>query len=102
MVNILEGNTAIQLIGLADPDFTVKSDLLNEVKAMVNTKLQNMVSTEASYRILLSHRPELIDVYEKNSINLVLVGMPMVDSWIPFIGGLIAPDQTFQIYRGLV
>ena len=49
----------ITLVGLSDPDFTVRSDIFGEVPAMVSTKLDSLADTESSYTILLSHRPEL-------------------------------------------
>jgi hypothetical protein len=40
--------------------------------AMINQKLQDIAGKDSYYTILLSHKPELIDVYFINSINLVL------------------------------
>lgn len=48
------------------------------------------------YNILLSHRPELIDIYSRLEIDLVLAGHTHGGQIrLPFIGGLVAPDQGF-------
>jgi len=45
---------------------------------------------------LLSHRPELFDLYAENNLDLIFSGHAHGGQVrIPFIGGLIAPDQGF-------
>lgn len=84
----------IALIGLADPDFTIKGDLFGEVPSMVTTKLKNLVGEENLYTILLSHRPELFDTYVSSHIDLVLSGHSHGGQFrFPLIGGLVAPNQ---------
>lgn len=84
----------ITLIGLADPDFTIKGDLFGEVPSMVTTKLKNLVGEENLYTILLSHRPELFDTYVSSHIDLVLSGHAHGGQFrFPLIGGLVAPNQ---------
>ena len=84
----------ITLIGLSDPDFTIKGDVFREAPAMVRTKLSSLVDDESSYTILLSHRPELFESYARCSIDLVLSGHAHGGQFrLPFIGGLIAPNQ---------
>lgn len=84
----------IALIGLADPDFTIKGDLFGEVPSMVTTKLKNLVNEENLYTILLSHRPELFDTYVSSHIDLVLSGHAHGGQFrFPLIGGLVAPNQ---------
>lgn len=84
----------IALIGLADPDFTIKGDLFGEVPSMVTTKLKNLVGEENLYTILLSHRPELFDTYVSSHIDLVLSGHAHGGQFrFPLIGGLVAPNQ---------
>lgn len=83
----------ITLVGLSDPDFTVRSDIFGEVPAMVSTKLESLADTESSYTILLSHRPELFESYASSGIDLVLSGHAHGGQFrLPFIGGLVAPN----------
>lgn len=84
----------ITLIGLSDPDFTVKGDVFGEVPAMIDTKLEKLTNMENSYTILLSHRPELFESYVSSGIDLILCGHAHGGQFrLPFIGGLIAPNQ---------
>jgi len=64
----------ITLIGLSDPNFTLKGDMFGEAPAMVSAKLSSLVDDESSYTILLSHRPELFESYAHCNIDLVLSG----------------------------
>lgn len=49
---------------------------------------------EPAFAILLAHRPELFDVYVEADVDLVLTGHAHGGQFrIPFIGGLVAPDQ---------
>ena len=93
-VYLERGGETMALIGLADPDFTVKGDLFGEVPAMVSTKLRKLIDDESGYTILLSHRPELFETYAACGVDLVLSGHAHGGQFrLPFIGGLVAPNQ---------
>ena len=97
-ITIKRDGSLIRLLGLNDPDFTIKHDMFGEDAAMINTKLKDMQkqSENGEYTILLSHRPELFDVYVDNSIDLVLSGHAHGGQIrLPFLGGLVAPNQGF-------
>lgn len=93
-VFLTKDSATIQLIGLSDPDFTLSNDLFGEKEAMINKKIQDIAEEDSYYTILLSHRPELIEVYSNNSVNLVLSGHAHGGQFrLPFVGGIIAPNQ---------
>ncbi len=84
----------VMLIGLSDPDFTRKRDILGEVSAMADAKLRELMGEEDSYTILLSHRPELFETYVSCGVDLVFSGHAHGGQFrLPFVGGLIAPNQ---------
>lgn len=53
-------------------------------------------NSESEYKILLSHRPELFPLYTKANIDLAFCGHAHGGQVrLPFIGGLVAPNQGF-------
>lgn len=95
-ISLDRNGESITLIGLSDPDMTLKGDLFGEVPAMVYTKLSSLNVEKSEYTILLSHRPELFETYVACGVDLVLSGHAHGGQFrLPFAGGLIAPNQGF-------
>lgn len=55
-----------------------------------------------TYTILLSHRPELFDLYANGDIDLIFSGHTHGGQFrLPFLGGILAPHQgIFPKYDG--
>lgn len=70
LVNITKGESTISLIGIDDPNFTTRSNLFNEHEAIIEQKLRDLTCDTSKYLVLLSHRPELINIYSKYAINI--------------------------------
>ena len=83
----------IALLGVNDPSF--KTDyLFGDSETVMQSKLQEISDAENEFTILLSHRPELFEVYADNNMDLVLSGHAHGGQFrLPFVGGLVAPNQ---------
>ena len=83
-----DGQTIV-LMGVGDPDF---QDGTN--RAVMDGKLQKLSTGGKAYTVLLSHRPELAELYEAYGIDLVLSGHAHGGQVrLPFVGGIFAPHQ---------
>lgn len=89
-----DAEAAEQNIQTAIKDF---SDIAAKKNTDAATKAEaGKQSVEGLYTILLSHRPELFDVYVRAGIDLTFSGHAHGGQVrLPFIGGLVAPGQGF-------
>lgn len=101
-VTILDGVTAcvsrkgqkIYLAGLQAPEFTMRKKSESEIRMAVGEKLKELKGKTDGYTILLSHHPELFDVYVSSEIDLALCGHAHGGQIrLPFIGGVLSPNQ---------
>ena len=85
----------ITLMGIHDPSFTTNY-LFGDAESVSATTLSEFQNESDRYTVLLSHRPELFDVYVDSQIDLVFSGHAHGGQFrVPFIGGLVAPNQGF-------
>ena len=95
-----QNGTAITLMGVLDPIFNVgKTDeagnILEDERTVMEVQLENLDSLNR-FTILLSHRPEMLDVYAEAGLDLVFTGHAHGGQWrLPGLGGIIAPGQGF-------
>lgn len=85
-------DSSINLIGINDPSFANEPTV--EDKEIVNKEINDIDYDDENFTILLSHRPELYDVYVNNSIDLALTGHAHGGQIrLPIIKGILAPNQ---------
>lgn len=92
-IELEQSGETITLLGVKDPSFQTDY-LFGDSETVMQSKLQEIVNEEDSYTILLSHRPELFEVYTESKVDLVLSGHAHGGQFrLPFVGGLVAPNQ---------
>lgn len=88
-----QAGETIALCGIQDLSF--KTDASKGTSAeQMKYKLENLIDEEDAYTIVLSHRPELFQVYAEYGADLVFSGHAHGGQFrLPFAGGLFAPNQ---------
>ena len=92
-VNVIEiGDSKINLAGIDDPRFVGES--YSAPCYVVDDVLSKLEYDKNLYTILLSHRPEVFDIYVNYQLDLVLTGHAHGGQIrVPFIGGIFSPGQ---------
>lgn len=94
-VEINQSGEKIAILGVDDPSFYTDY-LLGDSITVMRGNLQKLKNEEYTYTVLLSHRPELFETYVESGVDLVLSGHAHGGQFrIPFVGGLVAPNQGF-------
>jgi len=93
---ITKDGEQIAVLGIDDPRFVIATDKVKKMERILGetmTELKKDVPEE-TFMLLLSHRPELFDLYCAQSMDVVLSGHVHGGQFrLPFIGGIIGPGQ---------
>ena len=94
-VQITREGGSITLVGIGDPSFQ-EDYLFGDSESVARQAIDDLQNESDGYTILLSHRPELFDLYVDTGMDLVFSGHAHGGQFrLPFIGGLVAPNQGF-------
>ena len=92
LITIKRDGEQINIIGVLDPIFSNATQSNKAQKMRIN--INKIEYDDDLFTILLSHRPELINVYSDYDIDLVFSGHAHGGQIrVPFVGGLYAPGQ---------
>lgn len=91
-IKLSKNGDYITLSGINDPVFY--ADIVRP--NLTETTIKNAKPDDDSYTVLLSHRPELFELYVKYDFDLVFSGHAHGGQFrLPYVGGLFAPHQGF-------
>ena len=95
-VTLENGGQQLVIAGMDDPKFYISSDKLIKTKhtaGKVLTEVLGDVPAE-EFTLLLSHRPEIFEVYCEQDVDLVLSGHVHGGQFrLPIVGGLVGPSE---------
>ena len=92
-VRITQEGESITLMGIEDPSFQ-EDYLFGDTESVARQAIENLQNESDGYTVLLSHRPELFDLYVETEIEMVFSGHAHGGQFrLPFLGGLVAPNQ---------
>ncbi|MBE6647960.1 MAG: metallophosphoesterase [Ruminococcaceae bacterium] len=97
-IKTLEKNgEKISIIGLKDPTFWGGSNIvLDEYINKTHLELTNLKEKVNGFTLLISHRPEIFDVYRQAEVDVVFTGHAHGGQWIfPLVGPVFAPQQGY-------
>jgi len=82
-------------MGIQDPSFRTDY-LFGDAESVSRQAISSLQNESDGFTVLLSHRPELFDLYVDTGVDLVFSGHAHGGQFrLPFIGGLVAPNQGF-------
>lgn len=94
-IELVEFNSKMELLGLSDPAF-LTSGYMDGINTSILERNLSQLADDRVFQILLSHRPELIDIYVNNNIEMIFSGHAHGGQIrIPGLGGIVAPNQGF-------
>lgn len=86
----------IKLLGIDDPSFTKKNEILSTNSDILKHHIKNMDDGFEGFKILLAHRPEFFQSYKESGMDLIFSGHAHGGQVrLPLIGGIVAPGQGF-------
>ena len=91
-VQITREGGSITLVGIGDPSFQ-EDYLFGDSESVARQAIEHQQNESDGYTILLSHRPELFDLYVDTEMDLVFSGHAHGGQFrLLFVGGLVAPN----------
>lgn len=89
-------NENIDIVGIEDPAkyTSINKKTSNNESKIIETQLKKLINPEKT-NLLLSHRPEVFELYCKYNVDLVFSGHSHGGQVKIFNRGLLAPDQGF-------
>ncbi len=91
---ITRGGEYINIIGMTDVSVNYENFSRGKSEAIFAAKLTKLCCSDNSFKIVLSHRPDLVSIYQGSSADIVFSGHAHGGQFrLPFIGGLYAPNQ---------
>ncbi len=95
------GDGKMHIAGIQDPSTLYKDPRFNEfdtngerMEAMLDMVMEGIA--EEDFVLMLSHRPEYLELYDQYEIDVCLSGHAHGGQFrIPFVGGVYAPGQGF-------
>lgn len=94
-VQITRDGESITLMGIQDPSFSTDY-LFGDAESVSRQAITSLQNESDSFTVLLSHRPELFDLYVDTGVDLVFSGHAHGGQFrLPLLGGLVAPNQGF-------
>ncbi len=94
-IELEKNGKSITLVGLADPSYEAYRMYIDE-QSVAEMHLQELLAEKNGYTVLLSHRPELFELYSESGADLILSGHAHGGQIrLPAVGGVFAPNQGF-------
>lgn len=100
-VVVLENATAeiwrdqrkLVVMGIDDPGF-LPEEWREDSASITQKQLEDLMEDKDSFTVLLSHRPEMFEIYVKSNVDLALSGHVHGGQFrLPIVGGVVSPNR---------